>query len=123
MVVSGQSDYCYWQSLLLGILFLPEILIFNLKHFFSNIYDEFESILFAIAVLICRDEPMLEDELPELVPQLRPYQRRAAYWMIQRERGLLISSEKVIDNQFFSPFRVPVTFLDGNSRMFYNPFG
>ena len=33
------------------------------------------------------DEPMLADHFRELVPVLRPYQRRAAAWMVQRENG------------------------------------
>ena len=66
---------------------------------------------------------MLDDDLPELVPQLRPYQRRAAYWMIQRERGLSVSSDKGMERPCLSPFCVPVPLLDGTLMMFYNPFG
>ncbi|XP_078436661.1 RING-finger, DEAD-like helicase, PHD and SNF2 domain-containing protein isoform X2 [Wolffia australiana] len=66
---------------------------------------------------------MLGDELPELVPQLRPYQRRAVFWMIQREQGLSASSVRTAENQLYSPFCVPLSFLDGTSQMFFNPFG
>lgn len=75
-----------------------------------------------IQFLVDREEPMLEDEFPELLLQLRPYQRRAAYWMVQREKGTLKASVERTPNQFISPFCVPVDFLDRHSRMFYNPF-
>lgn len=32
-------------------------------------------------------EPAVDAQLPELRPQLRPYQRRAASWMVAREQG------------------------------------
>ena len=34
--------------------------------------------------------PALQGELPALRPVLRPYQRRAAAWMVARERGELV---------------------------------
>ncbi len=34
--------------------------------------------------------PALEADLPALRPELRPYQRRAAAWMVARERGELV---------------------------------
>lgn len=65
---------------------------------------------------------MLDEELPDLLPCLRPYQRRAAYWMVQREKAAnIISGEKAPD-QLSAPYSVPVNFLDRSSRMFYNPF-
>ncbi|XP_057541140.1 uncharacterized protein LOC130818900 isoform X2 [Amaranthus tricolor] len=62
-------------------------------------------------------------ELPDLVPELRPYQSRAAYWMVQREKGALqdfsLEWEQIL---FHSPLCVAMNFLDSCSRMFYNPF-
>ncbi|KAK3026816.1 hypothetical protein RJ639_041888 [Escallonia herrerae] len=40
------------------------------------------------AVKPSKEEPMLENEMPDLLPKLRPYQLRAAYWMVQREKLL-----------------------------------
>lgn len=69
-------------------------------------------------------------DFPELVPELRPYQRRAAYWMVQREKGPKafddsgsastsgVKTTKSLDH----PLWVPVDSLDGQSRFFYNPY-
>lgn len=62
---------------------------------------------------------MLDNMPPDLIPQLRPYQRRAAYWMVHQEKRFSKTFEEIA---VFSPLCVPVTFLDRNSRMFYNPF-
>ena len=35
-------------------------------------------------------EVQLQASWPQLRPQLRPYQRRAASWMVQREKGFLV---------------------------------
>ncbi|XP_015877624.2 uncharacterized protein LOC107414045 isoform X2 [Ziziphus jujuba] len=76
-------------------------------------------------MLLCFMKPlnlqnaMLEEDLPDLLPELRPYQRRAAYWMVNREKGDLGSPNEL---QFFSPLCMPVKFLNISSNMFYNPF-
>lgn len=61
----------------------------------------------------------LADDIIDLLPELRPYQRRAAYWMVQREKGDPITLE---DNQFISPLSISVEFLDSATKMFFNPF-
>lgn len=72
------------------------------------------------AIKPSKSDPMLEDDLPDLLPTLRPYQRRAAHWMVQQEKGE--SSSVKERSQFFSPLCMPVDFLDTCSKMFYNPF-
>lgn len=63
---------------------------------------------------------MLDDELPDLLPELRPYQRRAAYWMVQCEtRKLSVEGERI---NVLTPFCVPVEFVESGLLMFYNPF-
>lgn len=68
-----------------------------------------------VAYFMYREDPMLQYDMPDLCPELRPYQRRAAYWMVEKEKkregGLL-----------FSPLCMPVDFVDSCERMFYNPF-
>lgn len=65
---------------------------------------------------------MLDDDLPGLLPKLRPYQRRAAYWMVQREKrnsdGSLLS--KI--NHFISPLCMPLSLIDTPITIYYNPF-
>lgn len=65
---------------------------------------------------------MLVDDQPDLLPLLRPYQRRAAYWMVQREKGDSASLSEKERSQFFSPLCMPMDFLDTSSKLFYNPF-
>ncbi|KAJ6422319.1 hypothetical protein OIU84_027303 [Salix udensis] len=72
------------------------------------------------AIKPSKSDPMLEDDLPDLLPTLRPYQRRAAHWMVQQEKRE--SSGDKERSQFFSPLCVPMDFLDTCSKMFYNPF-
>ncbi|KAG4954905.1 hypothetical protein JHK87_040499 [Glycine soja] len=67
-------------------------------------------------------KPMLKDDIPELLPKLRPYQRRAAFWMVKREKAVEESRGEREGNQFHSPLCIPVDFLDTNSQMFFNPF-
>lgn len=65
---------------------------------------------------------MLEDDITDLLPELRPYQRRAAYWMLKRERGDPITLGNKEESQFISPLSISVGFLDSASKMFFNPF-
>ncbi|XP_047148397.1 E3 ubiquitin-protein ligase SHPRH isoform X4 [Vigna umbellata] len=67
-------------------------------------------------------KPMIEDDIPELLPKLRPYQRRAAFWMVEREKAVEESQGERERNQFHSPLCIPVDFLDTSSQMFFNPF-
>lgn len=64
---------------------------------------------------------MLEEDLPDLLPELRPYQRRAAYWMVQREKEGVESMPRSGESRF-SPLCLSVEFLGTDSKMFYNPF-
>ncbi|XP_021758247.1 E3 ubiquitin-protein ligase SHPRH-like isoform X1 [Chenopodium quinoa] len=74
------------------------------------------------AIKRSKDCPMLDAELPDLLPELRPYQRRAACWMVQRERGALQDSVAWENNFYCPPMCVVVDFLESPSKMFYNPF-
>ncbi|XP_077216092.1 RING-finger, DEAD-like helicase, PHD and SNF2 domain-containing protein [Tasmannia lanceolata] len=88
--------------------------------FGSRKHTRFDVAGFYEAIKPSKDEPMLEDKYPDLLPQLRPYQRRAAYWMVQRERGTPEALGRT--DQFYSPLCVTLDFLDMHSQMFYNPF-
>lgn len=69
-------------------------------------------------------------EFPELIPELRPYQQRAAYWMVKREKGPTVvdesgspsTSEVKSTRHKEHPLWVPVDSLDGQSRFFFNPY-
>lgn len=65
---------------------------------------------------------MLDEDIPNLLPKLRPYQRRAAYWMVQREKGFSRNFGVGENVQLISPLCMPLECLDTRSRMFYNPF-
>ncbi|GMH27024.1 hypothetical protein Nepgr_028867 [Nepenthes gracilis] len=81
----------------------------------SQSHPRFDVAGFYEAIKPSVDNPMLEDELPDLLPKLRPYQRRAVYWMVQREKG-------ASQCHYLSSLCVAVKFLDSCSQMFYNPF-
>lgn len=65
---------------------------------------------------------MLDDPLPNLVPELRPYQRRAVYWMVQREKGASEHSEPSKINPLISPLCMPLSLIDKSAAVYYNPF-
>ena len=83
--------------------------------FFSLLCDTSFSFFF---LPVFSNAEQLEVGLPDLVPQLRPYQLRAAHWMVQREKGNILHHEYVNS----APYCVPIDFIHKNSRMFYNPF-
>ncbi|XP_027329381.1 E3 ubiquitin-protein ligase SHPRH isoform X1 [Abrus precatorius] len=85
-------------------------------------HARFDPAGFYEAIKPSKEEPMLEDDIPELLPKLRPYQRRAAFWMVERERAMEKSQGEREREQFHSPLCVPVDFLDTSSKMFFNPF-
>ncbi|CAN6200289.1 unnamed protein product [Urochloa humidicola] len=80
--------------------------------------SQFDLAAFYEAIKPSTNAEQLEGDLPDLVPQLRPYQLRAAHWMVQREKGNTISQGYVNS----APYCVPIDFIHKNSRMFYNPF-
>lgn len=81
----------------------------------SNKHQNFDAAGFYEAIKPSKEDPLLDYDMPDLLPELRPYQRRAAYWMVQRE----IKGE---GGSLFSPLCMPVDFVDSFERMFYNPF-
>ncbi|XP_062092301.1 uncharacterized protein LOC133798119 isoform X2 [Humulus lupulus] len=82
----------------------------------------FDVVGFYEAIKPPKTDAMLEEDFPDLLPELRPYQRRAAYWMVQREKGGLQSTLRSGESKFSSPLCLPVEFLNTHSKMFYNPF-
>ncbi|CAN8317715.1 unnamed protein product [Cochlearia groenlandica] len=88
----------------------------------SSKQSRFDVAAFYEAIKPSKTDAMLEDGISDLLPELRPYQRRAAYWMVQRERGDPITKGDREDDQFISPLSISVGFLDSVSKMFFNPF-
>ncbi|KAM1069775.1 hypothetical protein ACFX13_001692 [Malus domestica] len=74
------------------------------------------------AIKRSKADAMLQADMPDLLPELKPYQRRAAYWMVHREKGYAESPVEKGNSQFISPLCLPLEFLDTCSKMFYNPF-
>lgn len=85
-------------------------------------HSMFDAAGFYEAIKPSKEDPVLEDDIPDLLPELRPYQRRAAYWMVQRERGISGSLSERDRRHFSSPLCVCLDFVDTCSGMFYNPF-
>ncbi|XP_023551403.1 E3 ubiquitin-protein ligase SHPRH isoform X2 [Cucurbita pepo subsp. pepo] len=88
----------------------------------SRKHVNFDSVAFYDAIKPSKDDPMLDEDIPNLLPKLRPYQRRAAYWMVQREKGFSRNFGVGENVQLISPLCMPLECLDTRSRMFYNPF-
>lgn len=65
---------------------------------------------------------MLMDDLPDLLPELRPYQRRAAFWMVEREKGTFRHLRESQQSQSVSPLCVPVDLVDSCFKIYYNSF-
>ncbi|KAL6530383.1 hypothetical protein OROHE_014736 [Orobanche hederae] len=82
----------------------------------------FEVSSFYEAIKPSKEAPMLEDHLPDLLPELRPYQRRAAYWMIKREKGDFEQLDGNERSQIVSPLCVPLNLINTSRRIYYNPF-
>ncbi|KAK4351223.1 hypothetical protein RND71_030536 [Anisodus tanguticus] len=79
--------------------------------------SRFDVASFYEAINPSKDEPMFDDDLPDLLPKLRPYQRRAAYWMVQREKRNSDGSLQSKINHFISP----LSMLPLDSLYFYHP--
>lgn len=83
---------------------------------------QISSYLACIHDISCREEPMLDDNLPGLLPKLRPYQRRAAYWMVRREKRNFDGSLQSKTNHFISPICMRLSLIDTSMTIYYNPF-
>ncbi|PKA53189.1 Putative SWI/SNF-related matrix-associated actin-dependent regulator of chromatin subfamily A member 3-like 2 [Apostasia shenzhenica] len=81
--------------------------------------SEFDVAGFYEAIKPSKEEPMWEVELPDLLPCLRPYQRRAVYWMVNRELG---TSAGKLQQWPTVPICLPIMLLGGQRKMFYNSF-
>lgn len=84
--------------------------------------SQFDLAAFYEAVKPSMDATLLEEELPDLLPHLRPYQLRAANWMVEREKGNTAVSSPIEGYVHPAPYCLPVDYISKKSRMFYNPF-
>lgn len=87
----------------------------------NELDNNFDTANFYEAIRRSKEEPMLEVNFPELLPELRPYQRRASYWMVQREKGDNPATE-IEWRKISNPLCVAVDSTDINPKMYYNPF-
>lgn len=87
----------------------------------DDLDNHFDTATFYEAIRPSKEEPMLEVNFPELLPELRPYQRRASYWMVQREKGDYPAIE-IERRKISNPLCVVVDSTDMHSKMYYNPF-
>lgn len=78
--------------------------------------------IFCLGHYLYRSEPLLQEVIPDLLPELRPYQKRAAFWMVEREKKRAGGQGERERSHFGSPLCVPVDFIDNDSKMFFNPF-
>lgn len=85
-------------------------------------FSRFDVASFYEAIKPSKEEPMLDDDLPSLLPKLRPYQRRAAYWMVQREKRNSDGSLQSKINHIISPLCMPLSLIDTSITIYYNPF-
>ncbi|KAI3458420.1 hypothetical protein Pfo_015083 [Paulownia fortunei] len=90
--------------------------------FASRKQVRFEVSSFYEAIKPSKEAPMLEDHLPDLLPELRPYQRRAAYWMVKREKGDFEHLGGNERSQIVSPLCMPLNLISTSRRIYYNPF-
>ncbi|KAJ8537180.1 hypothetical protein K7X08_035581 [Anisodus acutangulus] len=74
--------------------------------------SRFDVASFYEAIKPSKEEPMFDDDLPDLLSKLRPYQRRAAYWMVQREKRNSDGSLQSKINHFISPLCMPLSLID-----------
>nr|XP_009611461.1 E3 ubiquitin-protein ligase SHPRH-like [Nicotiana tomentosiformis]XP_009611462.1 E3 ubiquitin-protein ligase SHPRH-like [Nicotiana tomentosiformis] len=84
--------------------------------------SRFDVASFYEAIKPSKEEPMLDDNLPGLLPKLRPYQRRAAYWMVQREKRNFDGSLQSKINRFISPLCMQLSLIETSMTIYYNPF-
>ncbi|KAJ7965163.1 E3 ubiquitin-protein ligase SHPRH [Quillaja saponaria] len=89
---------------------------------YTRKHAKFDAAGFYEAIKPSKADPMLEDDIPDLRAKLRPYQCRAAYWMVRREKNVSGSLDGRERSELYSPLCVPVDFLDTCSKMFFNPF-
>ncbi|XP_057849243.2 uncharacterized protein LOC131060147 isoform X2 [Cryptomeria japonica] len=97
--------------------------LFSQSDAIDDLDNHFDTIAFYEAIKTSKEEPMLEVNFPELLPELRPYQRRASYWMVHREMSKI--QDATTENQpgnIKNPLCVVVSSINSQSKIYYNPF-